>query len=74
MRLELNSRRSNDQSSVAYYNNQFSEIDANAFGTWYMMKNFKVKPLFHGLDEATKRKIFDRAKVIEKTIKKESER
>lgn len=67
---ELNSRRRNDQTDIEYYNNQISELDANAFATFFMMNQFRVKPLFKNLDPKTKEKIFKRAKEIETEYKK----
>ena len=67
---ELNTRRRNDQTDIEYYNNQISELDANAFATFFMMYQFRVKPLFKNLDPKTKEKILKRAKEIETEYKK----
>lgn len=68
-RNSLYSRRKNNESSTEYYNNQESELDANAFAAYVMMDRFKIKPLFTGLDKITKRKIFKRVDDIKKEIR-----
>lgn len=68
-RNSLNLRRKNNESSTEYYNNQESELDANAFGAYMMMETFKIKPLFTGLDKVTKNSIFKRVEEIKKELK-----
>lgn len=66
----ISRRRSNDDTDIQYYNSQISEIDANAFGAYYMMNKFRVKPMFKSLDKKTKEKIFKRAEEIKKELRK----
>lgn len=46
------------------YNNQLSEIDANAFGAIIMANYFGLEPLFSSLSERTKQRIKERIKDI----------
>lgn len=46
------------------YNDQFAEIDANAFAKIAIEQTLGITPLFNGLDDAVKRKISDRAEEI----------
>lgn len=50
--------------NVNEYNWQKAELDANAYATAVMLAYFKGKPLFNGLDEATKAEIYRRASKI----------
>lgn len=68
-RNSLNSRRKNNESTTEFYNNQISELDANAFAAYIMMEMFKIKPMFIGLDKVTKAKIFNLAYEIKKELK-----
>lgn len=54
-------------SSVEEYNLQVAEIDANAFAGLVMMDFFNLKPLFEGLSDSVKVKIFERMKYLETT-------
>lgn len=45
--------------TVEEYNLQTAEIDANAFAGAVMVDCFGIKPLFHGLPENVKEKIYD---------------
>lgn len=65
----LISRRKNNETTTEFYNNQISELDANAFASYMMMDTFKIKPMFTGLDSLTKTKIFKRADEIKKEMK-----
>lgn len=53
--------------SVEEYNLQIAELDANAFAGLVMMDFFNLKPLFEGLSDSVKAKIFERMKYIETT-------
>lgn len=52
------------------YNRQPSEIDANAFGVIVMSDVARLKPMFDGFDEETKRMIFARADEIAQEMEK----
>ena len=46
--------------SVEEYNLQIAELDANAFAGLVMMDFFNLKPLFEGVPDSVKAKIFER--------------
>lgn len=50
--------------TVEEYNLRPEEVDANAFGFLFMQSAFGVKPLFNGLSEEIRQKIYERAKEI----------
>lgn len=50
--------------STEEYNLQFAEIDANAFAGLVMVDFFHLKPLFEGLSDSVKAKIFERMKQL----------
>ena len=54
-------------SSVEEYNLQFAEIDAHAFAGIVMEGFFHLKPLFQGLSDVAKDKIYNRMKQIKST-------
>lgn len=53
--------------SVEEYNLQIAELDANAFAGLVMMDFFHLKPLFEGISDFVKAKIFERMEYL-KTI------
>lgn len=57
--------QSNTVLSIHEYNLQPAELDANAFAFLIMRSWFGLEPLFNSLDDGTKQKIRERAKVIE---------
>ena len=52
-------------SSVEEYNFQIAELDANAFAGLVMIDFFHLKPLFEGVSNSVKAKIFERMKYLE---------
>ena len=62
-----NYKTSDNCSSVEEYNLQIAEVDANAFAGLVMINFFGLKPLFEGLSDSVKAKIFDRMKYLEAT-------
>lgn len=54
-------------SSVEEYNLQFAEIDAHAFAGIMMEEFFHLKPLFQGLSDAVKSKIYSRMEYLKTT-------
>ena len=50
--------------STEEYNLQFSEIDANAFAGLVMVDFFHLKPLFEGLSDSVKAKIFEQMELL----------
>lgn len=50
--------------STEEYNLQFAEIDANAFAGLVMTDFFHLQPLFEGLSDAVKTKIFERMELL----------
>lgn len=63
--------QSNKVLSIREYNLQPAELDANAFGFLIMRSWFGLEPLFNGLEDGTKQKIRERAKVIEAELARE---
>ena len=59
-----NYKTSDNCSSVEEYNLQIAEVDANAFAGLVMINFFGLKPLFEGLSDSVKAKIFDRMKYL----------
>lgn len=53
--------------SVEEYNMQIAELDANAFAGLVMIGFFRLKPLFEGVPDSVKTKIFERMEYL-KTI------
>lgn len=53
--------------STEEYNLQFAEIDAHAFAGIVMEEFFHLKPLFQGLSDSVKSKIYNRMKQIKST-------
>lgn len=54
-------------SSIEEYNLQIAEIDANAFAGLIMMDFFNLKPLFEGIPDSVKSKIFERMEYLKTT-------
>lgn len=54
-------------SSAEEYNLQPAELDANAFAGLVMMEFFHLKPLFEGVSDVVKSKIFERMEYINTT-------
>ena len=54
-------------SSVEEYNLQIAELDANAFACLVMIDFFHLKPLFEGVPESVKAKIYDRMECLKAT-------
>ena len=50
--------------STEEYNSQLAEIDAHAFAGIVMEEFFHLKPLFHGLPDSVKSKIYNRMEQI----------
>ena len=50
--------------SIEEYNLQMAELDANAFAGIVMNELFYLKPLFNGVPESVKSKIFERMETI----------
>lgn len=63
-----NYKPANACDSVESYNLQVAEVDANAFSMLVMSDFFGIKPLFNGLSEAVKQRIYKRAEEIKKEI------
>ena len=53
--------------SVEEYNLQIAELDANAFAGLVMMDFFHLKPLFEGVPNSVKTKIYERMEYLETT-------
>lgn len=51
-------------SSVEEYNIQIAELDANAFAGIVMIEFFHLKPLFEGVPDSVKSKIFERMEYL----------
>ena len=56
--------------STETYNMQLAEIDANAFALIIMFDFFGIKPLFNGLSEAVKQRIYSRVNEVAAEIKR----
>lgn len=54
-------------SSVEEYNLQIAELDANAFGGLIMIDFFHLKPLFQGVPNSVKSKIYERMEYLKTT-------
>lgn len=54
--------------SVEEYNLQIAEIDANAFAGLVMVDFFGIKPLFEGMPDSVKLKIFERIEYLKSTL------
>lgn len=54
--------------STEEYNLQLAELDANAFAALIMVDFFKLKPLFKGLSESVKSKIFEQMEYLKSTL------
>lgn len=54
--------------SVEEYNLQIAEIDANAFAGLVMIDFFRLKPLFEGVPDSVKAKIFERMEYLKITL------
>lgn len=54
-------------SSVEEYNLQIAELDANAFAGLVMIDFFHLKPLFKGVPDSVKTKVYERMKHLETT-------
>lgn len=54
-------------SSVEEYNLQIAELDANAFAGLVMIDFFNLRPLFEGVPDSVKAKIFERMEHLETT-------
>ena len=50
--------------SVEEYNLQIAELDANAFAGLVMIEFFHLKPLFEGVPDSVKSKIFERMECL----------
>lgn len=55
-----------DCSSIEEYNMQLAEIDANAFAGLMVMEQLNLTPLYEGMSQAVKNKIYSRIKEIRK--------
>lgn len=55
-------------SSVEEYNLQIAELDANAFGGLIMIRFFHLQPLFIGVPDSVKSKIFERMEYLKATL------
>lgn len=55
-------------SSVEEYNLQIAEIDAHAFASIILIEFFHLKPLFEGLSDTVKSKIYERMEYIESSL------
>lgn len=53
--------------SVEEYNLQIAELDAHAFGSFVMIVFFHTMPLFEGLSDSVKSKIYDRMEYLKTT-------
>lgn len=53
--------------STEEYNLQIAELDANAFAGLVMIEFFHLKPLFEGVPDSVKSKIFDRIEYLKTT-------
>lgn len=62
----LSYKEVNEFDNVNDYNLQLAEIDANAFAGLMIMDLFGLKPLYKGLSEKVKNKIYERIEVIKK--------
>lgn len=54
--------------NIETYNLQLAELDANAFGCLIMISFFQRKPLFNGLPDSVKSKIYKRMEYLTTTI------
>jgi hypothetical protein len=54
--------------NIETYNLQPAELDANAFGCLIMISFFQRKPLFNGLPDSVKSKIYERMEYLTTTI------
>lgn len=54
--------------SVEEYNLQIAELDANAFAGLVMIDFFSLKPLFEGVPDSVKSKIFKRMEYLKTTL------
>lgn len=50
--------------SIEEYNLQIAELDANAFAGLVMIEFFHIKPLFKGVSDSVKSKIFERMEYL----------
>ena len=64
----LNEYRESQNLTVEQYNLQPAEIDANAFACAIMVDFFGLKPLFNGLSQNVKDRIYAEMSMILKTI------
>ena len=55
-------------SSIEEYNLQIAELDANAFAGLVMIDFFRLKPLFEGVTDSVKSKIFERMEYLKTTL------
>lgn len=53
--------------SVEEYNLQIAELDANAFAGLVMIEFFQLEPLFNGLSDSIKSKIYERMEYLKTT-------
>lgn len=59
--------------SVEAYNLQIAELDANAFAYIVMVDFFGMKPLFHGVSDFVKSKIYERIEELKKLYEEAAE-
>lgn len=62
-----NYKTSDNCSSVEEYNLQIAEVDANAFAGLVMIDFFHLKPLFEGVPDSVKTKVYEQMEYL-KTI------
>lgn len=62
----LTNHESAEEIGIEAYNLQPAEIDANAFGMFCMITGFDRQPLFQGMTENVRNKIFERFEEIYK--------
>lgn len=55
-------------SSIEEYNLQIAELDANAFAGLIMIVFFHLQPLFDGVPDSVKTKIFERMEYLKATL------
>lgn len=56
-----------ENDSLEEYNLQIAEVDAHAFAALLMIENFGVKPLFNGLSDSVKQKIYERVEYLKRS-------
>ena len=54
--------------SIEEYNLQIAELDANAFAGLIMIEFFHIKPLFEGVSDSVKSKIYKRMEYLRATL------